>query len=323
MKILFTWEMGSSSIHLHHIRLLAHALRLSKPGCKLMLASTQALTPENTQGFDEVYVTSRLQFKHASEASGTLAALSQLGWTAPDLRQTAFSNWAQLYRQINPDMVIAEASPGACLSAVLEGIPVMQTSNGHYQVSQDELSLNEHFPEFQSWLWCLTGRTYAQLLSQPGIVFAPRSADVIRPGLVFHANPAQWVTAPQEPQAQVLIFDDQGDYTDLPHILAEDGISSLKTSGHSPIDLTSVTAVFGHFDPYSVSVAITAGALYLGKNPQGKHSDFAQRCISQKLAFSMPDPQTAVHLVSAKSAKSARPHEFLDIMTALSYLLPK
>jgi hypothetical protein len=323
MKILFTWEMGSSSIHLHHIKLLAHALRRNRPGCKLMLASTQALTPENAQGFDEVYVTSRLHFKHASEATGTLSALSQLGWTAPDLRQTAFSNWAQLYRQINPDVVIAEASPGACLSAVLEGIPVIQTSNGNYQVSQDELSLNEHFPEFQSWLWCLTGRTYAQLLSQPGIVFAPRAADVSRPGLVFHANPAQWLNAPQEPHAQVLIFDDQGEYLELPHLLAEDGISSLKTSGHSPLDLTGVAAVFGHFDPYSVSVAITAGALYLGRNPQGKHSDFAQRCISQKLAFSMPDPQTAVHLVLAQSPKGGSHREFLDTTTALSYLLPK
>lgn len=323
MKILFTWELGSSPVHLHHIQVLASALRGAVPGCHLTLACTQPLSAAQTHAFDEVFVTNRLQFKHNNESTGTLSALSQLGWTAPELRALAFSGWAQLYRQIKPDLIVAEASPGALLSAVLEEIPVIQSSNGQYQVSQDELALNEHFPEFQQWLWCLTGRTYAQLLSQPGIVFAPRKADLARPGMVFHVNPAQW---PQEvaqlPSAQALIYGDHGTFSELHQVLAEDGISSFQTAVADPINTQAVKAVFGHFDPFSISVAVSCGALYFGKDPQGRHEEFAQRCLAQKIAFHMPDDQAIAVLID-NHQNAPRTHEFLDVEKALAYLLPK
>jgi len=323
MKILFTWELGTSPVHLHHIKLLARALRDAKPGSRLILASTQPLAPEHALYFDEVFVTNRLQFKHSTEATGTLAALSHLGWTAPELRALAFSGWAQLYRQIKPNLVIAEASPGALLSAVLEGIPAIQSSNGHYQVSQDELALNEHFPEFQQWLWCLTGRTYAQLLSQPGVVFAPRSSDLARPGMVFNVSPV--ISGHYDgslPSAPALIYDEHESFAGLHQVLAEDGISSLRATVAEPVNTQLVKAVFGHFDPYSVSVAISCGALYFGKDPQPRHADFAKRCLAQKLAFHMPD-ESAMAVLIESHQQTVRAHEFLDLGKSLGYLLPK
>ena len=323
MKILFTWELGSSPVHLHHMNIIAHALRRKVPGCKLVLASTQPLSASQALPFDEVFVTNRLQFKHSNDATGTLSALNHLGWTTPELRSLAFSGWAQLYRQQKPDLVITEASPGALLSAVLEGIPVIQSSNGQYQVSQEEQALNEHFPEFQQWLWCLTGRTYAQLLAQPGMVFAPRSADVTRPGMIFHVNPAQWTQEyTQMPSVQALIYDDHGDFQELPRVLAEEGISSLRAGLTEAVNTVSVAAVFGHFDPYSVSVAVSCGALYFGKTPSPKHEAFAERCLAQKIAHTLPDEQALAVLIDSH-VQAPRAHEFLGVEQALSYLLPK
>lgn len=323
MKILMTWEMDSDPIHLHHLRLIAHALRAKHPFCHIVLACTQALVASDMTGFDDVFVTSRIQFKHSNEATGVLANLSSLGWTAPDLRPMAFGAWSQLFREIKPDFIVAEASPGALLSAVLEGIPVIQSGNGQYQVTQDELVLNEHFPEFQAWLWRITGKTYAQLLSKPGLIFAPRSVDVARPGMVFNVNPSQWPHNEQTLEhPDALIYDSHERFSGVHHLLAESGLSSFRLDPGVAIGLDKVRLVIGAYDRFSVSLAAAVGALYMGTSLPVKDALWAERCQAKKLAYPIGDLDSLGVMLQGIKRGVKKEGEFLDLDVAISYLLP-
>lgn len=139
--------------------------------------------------------------------------------------------------------------------------------------------------------------------------------------MIFNVSPAQWIEESKEPKVQALIFGEKGDYSDLPQILAEQGVSSLRTTGQCALELSSVRAVFGNFDPYSVSVAIKAGALYFGIPNKQKNLDFAQRCIAQKIGFYMPDNDSVSDLVLGGKGNSFKKNDFIDIQASLSYLV--
>lgn len=332
MKILMAWELDSDISHIHHLRLISHYLREMIPDCHITLACTQSIEPEHKLYFDDIFVTNRIQLKHPSEATGVILGLSSLGWIAPDLRQPAFSSWSKLYKKVKPDLVIAESSPGAILSAILEEIPVIQSSNGKNQVTKEDLELNEYFPEFQIWLWSLIGQTYAQALNKPGLVFCPKSIDDERSGLIFNVNPAKWPweDTPRGSQEAVIysnVDGSGGSYSDIngaegiQKTLAENGITSIIVNKIDPVNTDHTKLIIGGFDKFSMSLAASIGAPYLGLNSNNRVSESAIRAIRNKSAYSFSSTSDLELIINSVRGVAPRVGEFTEIPVALSHLV--
>lgn len=330
MKILMTWEMDSNNIHLHHLRLIAHGLRQRYENLHIILASTQPIQAADASWANEVFLTSRVQFKHEHGATGLLANLCQLGWVAPDLRPWAFTSWSQLFRETQPDLVIAEASPGALLSAVLEDIPVIQSSNGLYMTGKEDMIESDVFPEFQQWLWHLTGKSYGQLMNKPGLSFCPSTVDSEKPGLVFNVSPARWPWEEELPvfDEDVIILASPGELNETARQLAELGLTSRRIDQHrQPFTPSKNQILIGRYDRYSISVAAQFGSLYLGCKPLEKESGWAARCDAKKLSYRAESPDVMSMILSSIQLNKVRVQpvagSYVEIGVALGYMMPR
>lgn len=285
MKILLTWELDADPAHLHYLKLIAGALRAQHVRVSIILATNQPVLAKDVEWADEVYLTSRVKFKHANAATGVLASLNQLGWTAPDLRSFVFSGWAQLYRELKPDAIVAHSSPGALLSAVLEEIPVIQSSHGFHMVSTLDEGQTHLFPELHAWIEMVANTSLVQLLARPGIVFSPSVADLPRMGLVFHCSGAQWPwQSAQRYEEPVMLAPGSYSTARVRSLLAEAGIQTRVIDPSQGYQVHQGQLLLGDYHRQSVCAAVQAGTVYAGIDPSERDKDFALRCDKGRIS---------------------------------------
>lgn len=328
MKILMTWEMGADTAHLDHLKLMAIALRQREERVHITLATTQALPKDSARWADDIYVTGRVQLKHPASSAGIMQHLHQLGWTSPDLRQSIFSTWSQIFNHVKPEVVIAEASPGALLTAILHEIPVIQTGYGSFLLSDIDMVEHGDFPEFQQWLWSLTGRRLGALMNKPGLSFLPPGTDLKRPSLIMSVNPAVWPDISDLPlyDEDVLWRFCGQNQNEIGPLLAQLGYSSRQIGLVDPCQLRPGQFMMGRYETLSICQAYASGSLYLGLTPEIKNEQVALKCDIKKISYRIDnEEELSMILDSAKSRRGLQPlrsDTFIEMDVALKYLIP-
>lgn len=317
MKILMIWEMDSDLVHLHHLRMVADSLRRSVQGVHITLAVSQPYPAGAVSWADTVFATSGVKLKHEVRNPGVLGHLANLGWVGVEMRQTVFRQWASLLRTVKPDLVVCESAPGALLATTLHEIPCISSSNGYGQVACNDMGANEDYPEFQDWLWRITGLSYAQLLARPGLVFCPRSVDVERPGLVVHVNPCQWPWEPHPEIASGVILTTHTEDEELLGAIKASGCRRNQLAPFAAIRNSQVRLVVGNYDPYSFSMAASMGCAYLGaRNPHSRDKEVSERIAGAKRTITQEELTLASSFLGELALVNP-PESFCDLDLAI------
>jgi hypothetical protein len=185
MRVLFIYEQGPALPSLHQLKCCAQALRAQFEGVRIILATNNNLPDVDLTWVDKVYstVAVKIQTKHVAE--GPWRHLHNAGWTDPDVRQTIYQSWSVLLRKLKPDAIVASGAHSAMLVAVLENIKVIQVGDSQLITDVKDWPIESGFPELEHWLHHITGHTAAQLIDKPGVVFAAKSLDRERNGLIL------------------------------------------------------------------------------------------------------------------------------------------
>jgi hypothetical protein len=189
MRVLFIYEQGPAQQSLHQLKCCAQALRAQFEGVRIILATNNNLPDVDLTWVDKVYstVTVKIQTNHVAE--GPWRHLHNAGWTDPTLRQTIYQSWSVLLRKLKPDAIVASGAHSAMLVAVLENIRVIQVGDSQLIADVKDWPKESSFPELEHWLHNITGRTAGQLIDKPGVVFAAKSLDRDRTGLILRVAP--------------------------------------------------------------------------------------------------------------------------------------
>lgn len=132
LRILLTWELGLNFGHL--ARLLPLAEKLKERGHAVLVAArdltaaAQMLTPAGISFVQAPHLTHGHPLPH--RAAGYSDILRAQGWGDLATLRGLTEGWVNLYRMFQPDLIVADYSPTAVLSAEIAGRPKLLIGNG-------------------------------------------------------------------------------------------------------------------------------------------------------------------------------------------------
>jgi hypothetical protein len=99
-------------------------------------------------------------------------------------------------------------------------------------------------------------------------------------------------------------------------------LSSYRLDPGVAIGLDNVKLVIGGYDRFSISVATSAGSLYMGTSSASKDRAWVERCHAKKIAYPINDVDSLGVMLQGLKRGVRKEGEFLDLSRAISYLLP-
>lgn len=343
MRVLFIYEQGPAHQSLQQLKCCAQALRAQFEGVRIILASNSHLPDVDLSWVDKVYstVSVKIQSKHIAE--GPWRHLHNAGWTDPNLRQTIYQSWAMLMRKLKPDCIVASGAHSAMMVAILEGIKVIQVGDSQLIADVKDWPAESGFPELEHWLYQITGHTAAQLIDRPGVVFAAKSLDRDRSGLILRVATDLVGVGQKDFKGQVLaIWDNRHIHT--PELMEKgqalwgDGFVVMTpeetfTDGYSIESIAEAAPlIVTQYDMLWSSKAIELGLPLFGTALRRHQVDIGERAEQARLSYGLAEDMQMLeeyHRDSflfkawAQSRTDSAKGQFCDLGVALRALLEK
>lgn len=296
MRVLFTWEYGSSLESIHYMRCCADTIRTQFSEVSIVLGTSNDVYELDVSWADEVYQTSKIRVESSHAASGPWAYLHRAGWTDPQMREVVFGAWASLIDHAKPDAVLACGSPSSLIVAVVMDIKAIQIGDGMLVFETADWPREPFFPELDDWAHDHGGLLVSELLDRPGLVFCASSIDRPRQGIKLNVLPALEPYSSHATQAEVIALWDRR------HPLAQD----LKDFGeslfgeafemHEPRRFLATRPslrmyrplLIGHYDSFWVTQAVYHGLPYFGI-PNNRRGEYIAGKTEGRVAYRL-DP---------------------------------
>jgi len=267
MKILFTWELGSSMKTLWCMGRLARTLKSEYPHCKIAVACVNPIDRADVPWATKVYSSSKLAFLHEMASEGVAHQLHHLGWTTHELRAMHLQNWSAAFEKMKPDLTFAFESPGAVIVGTLLNYRVLLATA---RLRDNYSHLEKDFPELTDWIEDLTGHKLEAILNRPGISFLSSIIDTGRSSLVLNTSMFDPVENISSPTA-IILSDAVFDHSYMVQRLVECGLKPVLISSASKLldptfsESEGVRLVIGPYDVITTTFALNKGVPYLGK----------------------------------------------------------
>lgn len=266
MKILFTWELGSSQETLWSMGRLALALKKILPGCRIAIACLNSVDRALVPWADKVFSSSKIAFRHQLQSSGVSHQLNHLGWTTQELRAMHLQTWNSAFERIKPDVTFAFEAPGSVIVGTMLGYRVLLATA---RLPDDYSILEIDFPELTDWVRNFSGNGLPQILNRPGISFLSSVFDVGRSSMVLSARLFDPSNA-NEPDTVVVFPESLSRPEGLISRLNDRGLRVIALNSPKELFCSDVARhggvklVIGSYDAFSATYALNVGAPYLG-----------------------------------------------------------
>ena len=266
MKILFTWELGSSLETLWCMDRLARTLKSEYPHCKIAVACVNAINRADVPWATKVFASSKLAFRHDEISVGVAHQLHHLGWTTHELRAMHLQTWSAAFEKIKPDLTFAFEAPSAVIVGTLLNYRVLLATA---RLRDDFSHLEKDFPELTDWIMDLCGHSLEKILNRPGISFLSSVFDTGRSSLVLNASLFDRSQDPA-PSTAIILAHEVFDHGQVMQRLVDAGLkpviisSSSKLLDPSFVESGGASLVIGPYDTITTTYALNKGIPYLG-----------------------------------------------------------
>lgn len=266
MKILFTWELGSSPETLWCMGRLARTLKSEYPHCKIALACVNPIDRSAVPWATKVFASSKLAFRHEATSEGVAYQLHHLGWTTHELRAMHLQSWSAAFEKIKPDLTFAFEAPSSVIVGTLLNYRVLLATA---RLRDDYSHLEKDFPELTDWIFDLCGQTLETILNRPGISFLSSIIDTGRSSLVLNASLFDRSSDPA-PSKAIILEGCALDHSRVIQRLVDNRLDPVSISNGSKlldpdfVDSEGARLVIGPYDPISTTYALNKGIPYLG-----------------------------------------------------------
>jgi hypothetical protein len=300
MRVLCVYELGSATESLDHLHQCVKAMRKRYTDLEVHLALKSDHGEADLSWADKVYSTPGMRVKSEHDAHGYWRHFHNSGWTDPRLRKAVITVWANIFKTIKPDYVLAAGSPGALLVASFENIKGINVGNGQFVPSVAGWPETCPFPEMEAWLFVVTQLTAQQLMTHPSIIFTPRIVDEV------HTGPALNVFDNVIRADGISMDVDVLAIWDIRHKLSNDllefgqrtwgerfrliSAEQFRVMGYQPASFRkSMPLLIGNYDPLSIGVAIQHDLGYIGSPLTRQQLAIAERCENQRISYRLDD----------------------------------
>lgn len=296
MRLLCVFELGSPIESLDQLHQCAESFRRFHPDVEVTLALRGEIGKADTSWADKTLVTPTFKTQTSLDVPGYWKFLHHSGWSDPQLRKASITIWANLYKMVKPDFILAAGSPSALLVASIESIKAIQVGSGQFIPNISSWVDPCPFPELEAWLFLITRLTAEKLLRHPAIIFAARAIDDERIGPGFNVHDDIARDGGLSMNLDVLaVWDERHPITAAMRAYAtatwgerfkEIRASDFRQAGY---DLTTLSAskplILGHYDPLSLGLAIKHDLPYMGAPLTKLQSSVAQRTESKRITY--------------------------------------
>ena len=341
IKVIFVWGAEKGPEAMYMCREFAAVVR-ARHESQMILATCRRIQGCDVSWADKVFQS--VQFKHTGDgATSPWGYLHREGLTAPDLRESVFRRWYEMFSAEKPDLVVSVGDYSSIVVASMMSVRSLYLGAGAYLPDQG-LPLPSPYPELSEWVYRLSGYTLDRLLERPSVVFLDERLDVDRKWMSF--NPPMTgldEKASTTPYDAIAVWDRR--HPETPYLLdacyrlwkdkfvmidAKKGLNFLLENGGNE---EKRPVIISHGNPLIMSYALQTGCPQLVAPTTPFNQLVSKKAFDKRYAMNLGTYKNGewltlqhmadnLELFRAQSA-GQKPHAFVELDAMLPLLLGK